>query len=357
MPRQDLRTRPVVLVQRDEFGRPYPSIRHADLPADILLNRLVNVVQRGKFEWSACCPAHNDTVPSLSLTETPEKILLVHCFAGCETAAVLKAVGLTMSFLYPTKHSLRCAGRSRPRAVSSDLLRHGDLPAIDTERWGELARKFADAPRAEEMVNKLAEQIGIDFKALRRLAIGWDDAGQRWSIPERDERHQVVGIGYRSLVDGHKSCHPGGFRGLLFPADLGEYSGPIYLPEGMTDTAAMLACGKAAVGRPMATTPQSVKRWLSRLLASHSGGQSRPIVVVGDRDDAGIAGARKLVELLTLPLELAANLGTKNHGCDSLKNTTELPYPVRWALPRVPHKDVREQCLACGDVTPIIQDN
>jgi DNA primase len=46
--------------------------------------------------WMACCPAHEDRDPSLSLRDVDGKVL-VHCHAGCEQRAViaaLKALGL-----------------------------------------------------------------------------------------------------------------------------------------------------------------------------------------------------------------------------------------------------------------------
>jgi hypothetical protein len=42
--------------------------------------------------WMARCPAHDDTTPSLSIRETRDGKLLVHCHAGCEQAAVIAAL-------------------------------------------------------------------------------------------------------------------------------------------------------------------------------------------------------------------------------------------------------------------------
>lgn len=42
--------------------------------------------------WMARCPAHNDSTPSLSIRETLEGKLLVHCHAGCEQTAVIAAL-------------------------------------------------------------------------------------------------------------------------------------------------------------------------------------------------------------------------------------------------------------------------
>jgi putative DNA primase/helicase len=47
--------------------------------------------------WVACCPAHRDRNPSLSLRDSADGQLLAHCHAGCAQAAViasLKALGL-----------------------------------------------------------------------------------------------------------------------------------------------------------------------------------------------------------------------------------------------------------------------
>ena len=42
----------------------------------------------GQDRYVACCPAHDDKNPSLSITQTPDKVL-VHCFAGCSQQTVL----------------------------------------------------------------------------------------------------------------------------------------------------------------------------------------------------------------------------------------------------------------------------
>jgi len=49
----------------------------------------------------ACCPAHEDSHASLSVTLSDAGKLLVHCHAGCDTEAVLEAVGLGWADLVP----------------------------------------------------------------------------------------------------------------------------------------------------------------------------------------------------------------------------------------------------------------
>lgn len=49
--------------------------------------------------WQARCPAHDDRTPSLNISESEGKILLC-CHAGCETSAIVAALGLRMTNLF-----------------------------------------------------------------------------------------------------------------------------------------------------------------------------------------------------------------------------------------------------------------
>jgi DNA primase len=49
------------------------------------------------------CPAHADKSPSLSVCETADGRILIHCFAGCGVHDVLDALGLEMKDLYPER--------------------------------------------------------------------------------------------------------------------------------------------------------------------------------------------------------------------------------------------------------------
>lgn len=49
--------------------------------------------------WRARCPAHEDKNPSLSISDTAEKILIV-CHAGCSADSVCKSVGVSLKDLF-----------------------------------------------------------------------------------------------------------------------------------------------------------------------------------------------------------------------------------------------------------------
>jgi hypothetical protein len=65
------------------------------------LDRCGCVTRSSGQGWRAQCPAHEDRAPSLSLREGADGSALLFCFAGCETKAVLQALGLRLSDLYP----------------------------------------------------------------------------------------------------------------------------------------------------------------------------------------------------------------------------------------------------------------
>lgn len=73
--------------------------------AETLLNRLERVKPTGSDQWLACCPAHEDRSPSLSIKQVDDR-LLINCFAGCPASDVVAAVGLSLTDLFdrPLEH-------------------------------------------------------------------------------------------------------------------------------------------------------------------------------------------------------------------------------------------------------------
>ena len=66
----------------------------------LFLDRLEAVRKSGKGHL-ARCPAHADKSPSLSIGEGDDGRILVHCHAGCSADAVVAAMGLSMTDLFP----------------------------------------------------------------------------------------------------------------------------------------------------------------------------------------------------------------------------------------------------------------
>lgn len=91
------------------------------MSADKLLERLEGVKSTGPGRWVAKCPAHEDKRPSLSVRETDDARVLIHCFGLCGTNAVLSAVGLEMADLFPERLDQHVTPRA-PRIPAGDIL-------------------------------------------------------------------------------------------------------------------------------------------------------------------------------------------------------------------------------------------
>jgi hypothetical protein len=96
-------------------------------PVENLISRLDKVKGRNG-SWTARCPAHADKGPSLAVREGEDGRVLLHCFAGCETASVLGAIGMDMTDLFPSDEKRRdypVTGKPsmKPAFFASDLMR------------------------------------------------------------------------------------------------------------------------------------------------------------------------------------------------------------------------------------------
>lgn len=65
------------------------------------LSRLEGVKKTGDRKYMACCSAHNDSDPSMAVTEATDGRILVHCYAGCSAGEIMGSLGLSLSDLFP----------------------------------------------------------------------------------------------------------------------------------------------------------------------------------------------------------------------------------------------------------------
>lgn len=72
-------------------------------PIENVLSRVEKARQRQPGQWSARCPAHADKGPSLSVRETPDGSVLLHCFAGCGVGEIVGAIGMELHDLFPPR--------------------------------------------------------------------------------------------------------------------------------------------------------------------------------------------------------------------------------------------------------------
>lgn len=130
------------------------------MSAQALLDRLDRVRKRTGDQWSARCPAHDDKGPSLSVRETPDGRVLVHCFGGCSVQEVLGAVGMTFDDLFPER-AIDNAPRGRRRMITASQA----LEVLDFEAMlvaivaSDIVRGKAITQRDRERVTQAAGRI------------------------------------------------------------------------------------------------------------------------------------------------------------------------------------------------------
>jgi len=163
---------------------------------------LRGVTANGDRSWVACCPAHDDHNPSMSVSERDGKIL-VHCHAGCSGEEIVSALGLKMKDLFTD--SARRGGRvrgSKGSAVVGEAT-SSSLPAAArvTKKSGShgklvcayIYRDAAGAPlfKVERRVKPDGKKTFIAFHADEGATGGW-----AWGIHDRSGGKEKLLVPY-----------------------------------------------------------------------------------------------------------------------------------------------------------------
>ncbi len=91
-----------------------------------ILSRLEKVKVTGNNKWDACCPAHEDHTPSLSITQAEDGKVLMHCHAGCNIEDILSAIDLKERDLFATPKA-KPKGRRKVEATYDYQDEQGNL--------------------------------------------------------------------------------------------------------------------------------------------------------------------------------------------------------------------------------------
>lgn len=86
-------------------------------PIDLVLSRLNGCKKSGEG-YKALCPAHDDKMSSLSISEGEGGRVIIHCHANCPPESVVQAMGLRMRDLFPQEGKPE-APKAPPRAVDA----------------------------------------------------------------------------------------------------------------------------------------------------------------------------------------------------------------------------------------------
>lgn len=244
-------------------------------PIDNVLSRL-HGVQESSEGWIACCPAHGDTRPSLSIAVCRDERVLLHCHVGCEIHEIVDATGMQLSELYPQLPAGDRRKVCRDRFVAPDQYLTGCRVATYSDLGPTMIHFERSLHRSH--VQSLADNLGVHVSMLTEFRLGWscDSNGEFWAIPETNLDGQTIGI-MRRYYDGTKLAYHGSSRGLIVPPYWNHREGPVFIVEGFSDAVVLNACGVSTIGRPSASGG-------SPLLALFIDGLQRQAIVVGEND-------------------------------------------------------------------------
>lgn len=253
------------------------------------LARLERVRKVGA-EFMACCPAHDDQSPSLSVTEKDGAILL-YCFAGCSTEDVVRAMGLTMRDLFdddgdrkaPTKRSPPAKGASAMRGHDASLSRKADEAMAPTKQGPPTkqgtARRTDWGEAIETYVYEDADGKPLHYVVRRHVPN--PEGGYMKQFPQG------------RYVDGRKVKGLDGVKTVLYRLPQLLAASPeqvVYLPEGEKDVHAFEAQGLLATWVPGGG--DKFREDHAEVL------RGRPVVIVMDPDAKGQKNARTFYQRL-----------------------------------------------------------
>lgn len=164
-----------------------------------------------------------------------------------------------------------------------------ERPPHDVSKWTALADDCYRSPDAKRTRDQVAADLGVSVASLERLGVGYGfDDYRKFSYstwPERRQGGKVMGIvrRYRVPVDDsgkNKLMMEGGRHGLYLPSDWWRGTGPILIPEGGSDTAALTTLGISAIGRP--SNVGGVNTLIGVLASCEQ--LSRPLIIIGEHD-------------------------------------------------------------------------
>lgn len=259
-----------------------------------------DVIEEERDGYLVHCPAHDDTDPSLRVTVSDGGKVLLKCRAGCDTPAVVAAMGMTMrdlSTMEPGEVNITPATSRDVPASPEDVARL----AVDLDRWAANLTGWREG--AEDVYGYAAARFGIDEETAARLGLGYADdlpGGPRLVVPFRDKDGVPRGYQARALAKdaavrwlGPRSPEGASWAKVAWLPGTAGWD-EVLVTEGPGDGLTSVALGYDTVlirGAGLATNEHVVDT-----VADMIG--DRMAVIAGDGDPAGRTFASTLAQAL-----------------------------------------------------------
>jgi hypothetical protein len=206
---------------------------------DEFLNRLEGVRTAGSG-YVAVCPGHDDVEASLGIAEGDGGVILLQCYAGCDTAHIVEKMGLRMGDLFP------------------NYVHHETVPE-------------AVYPYTDELGNPLFEAVRFPGKRFkqRHFAPDHPDAKQDGYVYNLDDIRRVP-FRLPELIEAVRSGRT------------------VYIVEGEKDALRITQ----ETGRFATCNPMGAGKWRDEYAAFFIG--CKQVIIIQDRDEPGRRHAKKI---------------------------------------------------------------
>jgi hypothetical protein len=191
-------------------------------PLETVLASLPEAKKAGNG-WSARCPAHDDRRASLSIAQGDDGTALVKCHAGCDTAAVLAAVGLKLADLFPPKAGPAPTRNGKPASGGRAFATAKDAVAELERQHGKRSAlwNYYDAQgKPVGVVVRWDGPNGKDIRPVTRHADGWriaqmPDPRPLYGLPDLAAPRRVV------ICEGEKAADAARSLGFIATTSAG----------------------------------------------------------------------------------------------------------------------------------------
>lgn len=261
-----------------------------------------SIERRDADTYRARSPLREDEDASVSIkvNRREGRILITDHVLGAEIsnnekAELIDALDLTWSDLFRDAHSEEDATLDTTEYESMNREPDpGFLSPTDISQYRDAITTESLAP--------VATRLGLNTQTLRLFDFGFDDQHKRLLEFETNLSGTVIGAKSRYHNPRHrkdKHSVPKSHRGIVGASALrfmrlwdDDEDAPIFVTEGSSDLYSIVEMGLHGVARSSAGDTREI----AELIASIA--DARIVVVIGDNDNGGVAGAKKSAELI-----------------------------------------------------------
>jgi putative DNA primase/helicase len=192
-------------------------------PIELVLSKL-SQTRKINDRWQACCPAHDDQKPSLGIAVGDDGRVLLNCYAGCETSAVVSALGLSMKDLMPhtaSYSSPRTNGKTAKTRLFDSI--ESAIAHLD-ERYGKHALKWVYKDESGNAVGAILRwnkpDGKKDIRPITRCPGGWRIGGMAaprppYRLADIKDGEQVI------IVEGERAADTAAALGFAVTSSAG----------------------------------------------------------------------------------------------------------------------------------------